>query len=256
MKQFLVTIVLLALLASSMFAVIAQDDPIPLPTAVGGEGNDGQIRGTPDPDDPRVQSMLDFRSELATRTLADYRVVYVTDEAAIGSNPYLTPEALAESQIHFATNWDDVLALNDEAAIQGLIIHQSALDFVDYEWVQQAYRDAVPVVGVNLFFPEMSELTGDLCQKAKGFENGNPIEGDFFIQYRYHVRNVENEADLDNIYHAELELCKDADVVYEVSTYSSGGGYGINPLQSDHGFSMLQGYLTYAMFYVEYETIN
>lgn len=64
-----------------------------------------------------------------------------------------------------ADSWQAVLDAVAESPIHVLIVHESAYDNVDLDWTRSAYRSEVLIVGLDMSFEQIQEMTGDWCEK-------------------------------------------------------------------------------------------
>lgn len=157
-----------------------------------------------DPADPRVQQLQADYNAALNDSVSNYRVAYIAQENTV------TVDSLAVGDAQIASTWDEVIAFDAAAPLQAIVIHSSAIESVDSEWVHAAYRRGVIVAGVNLFLPELSALTGDNCVSRHGIsmDVANTHSGDYFVLYYYRLQ-PENEADREAINTAQLQNCAD-----------------------------------------------
>lgn len=157
-----------------------------------------------DPADPRVQQLQAAYNAALNDSVSNYRVAYIAQENTVTSG------YLAAADVQITSTWDEVLAFDAAAPLQAIVIRSSAIESVDSEWVRAAYRRGIIVVGVNLFLPELSALTGDNCVSRHGISTdaANTHSGDYFVLYYYRLQ-PENEADREAINTVQLQNCTD-----------------------------------------------
>jgi hypothetical protein len=176
-----------------------------------------------DPSDPRVQQLQADYNAAISADLSNYRVAYLAQENSIAA------DNLVATGVELASTWEEAMSLDASAPLQAIVIHSSAVGSVDSEWVHAAYRRGVIVVGVDLFFPELSALTGDNCTLRHGIatNTANTHSGDYFVLYYYHLQPV-NEADREAINAAKLQNCLEP---------ANSGFVG------EHGYQLQEGFM-------------
>jgi hypothetical protein len=119
-------------------------------------------------------AMTEYRAQFKDRTLSDYRIGY------LGS---LTPSYEGEllSGDNIRANFPDVMIITSEedraiwvseGEANAIVIHPSALSWIDTKWVQDAYLHGMAVGTIGMTYEQHAELTGDNCTlPAKA---GNP----------------------------------------------------------------------------------
>ncbi len=176
--------------------ITAQDNPpaptwLPAPTALG--ETESEVLGftgstgsdeAPDWAQARIAEQRAYYAPFMTKTLREFRVVYISAEGSIADSSLLSPQRFSnQSGIAIAHTWDDVLRLDEQEPLQALLIHESARPFIDTTWVQAAYRRGVVIGGINLFFRDMSGIVGNYCVHANA---ESPYrDRDFFVLYYY-----------------------------------------------------------------------
>lgn len=220
---FVFVAVLAMILASALPSQsTAQGDPIPLPTAaVAPEDHDAQDENTAPEYVAAIKQMYrDYYRQFENRTLADYRIAYLISSEAALADSWVSPERLTADAptLEIAHSWDELLYLHTQESLDEVIIHSSALGFVDTVWTQSAYRLGIVIIGVNTSFEEWRILTGDECSFK---QEGRPFSGDFFIATYYALR-LNNESDRDAVADTLFKECRHSDTLdYHWSTASS-----------------------------------
>src|SRR5690606_27708021 len=67
------------------------------------------------------------------------------------------------------TGWQEVTQYHERIPLDVLIIHDSALNLVNREWVQNAYANGVVIAGFNINGQTMSDFVGNHCITNNGF---------------------------------------------------------------------------------------
>lgn len=120
-----------------------------------------------------------YRRELADFDFADYTTVYLIAPEVPESVQIATAENVAERLLaRVVHTWAEVEQILTETPIDIMLIHMSAVDEVDAEWLRQAYRDGTMVVGFSTPFETLTELAGDACA-----ENENPFVPERFDEW-------------------------------------------------------------------------
>lgn len=110
----------------------------------------------------------------------DYSVVFLGAEGAASANGLVTAERLSQSfGAVTVSNWDQVVSISQAEVIDALIVHRSALEKVDREWVARNYRQGVTIAGIDLNGAEMAELLRDACLTRDGFADYH--SGSYFV---------------------------------------------------------------------------
>ncbi len=92
----------------------------------------------------------------------DGQIVYVVSSDLSQVDPLVAPEKLERTiGSQSAYQWNEVVEINESSPIDALVIHESALPFVDQQWVTAAYQRGVLIAGINIGGPEMANLVGN-----------------------------------------------------------------------------------------------
>jgi hypothetical protein len=89
-----------------------------------------------------------------------FNIVYLVDRTT-ELDEAISIERIAE---YFHTqpldSWEDVLLYDDLLAIEAMIIHSSALPFIDQEWTAEAYKRGVIFAAFDLPSQDFAEVVG------------------------------------------------------------------------------------------------
>jgi hypothetical protein len=199
---------------SSESLIIAQSDPLPLPdsTEEAPEYPDGPpVEQSEEMSQEDMNAIATAQAEFESRSISDYRTAYLIEADTAAGNEFITEENVMETIGAEGINtWEDFLILNEEHPFQIILVHVSMLDAVDLEWLHDAYRNNVIIVGINFTQEQMQILTGDACLKDM---NPDRVVGDFtgsFLTFVYTVSAVD-ESLYETIHQAELIDCTDYD---------------------------------------------
>lgn len=204
----LITIVLLVVISLIAIPAIAQDSgenpPVPVYPEI--------------PNPPQTEAEFEAwssarleakRAYLTSLSITDLHVVSLVSGEAASFPERLSPNLLVESLgAIVATSWADVQKVSQERQIDVLIVYGEAAKLTDLEWMQDAYRSGTIIVGVNVPFETLVELTGDQCLKEP-----NPgYEAYFPNRYLYFTFSVRSDLDSvkDAVTSSELEACESA----------------------------------------------
>jgi hypothetical protein len=182
----------------------AQD--VPEPTTIP-HSDSTETQPSPDWVEARHNQLRNSYDAQQSKSISEYNVLYLTDDRGDTNSllSVLSESFQTEADIELVNNWDAVLDNNSAHTLDGLIIHQSALDLVDQKWIQAAYRNGMVVTGINIPALEMYKLIGNNCVPTDGKELG-PSRGIFFISHYYKVEGSNDQ--ITEIAHGnELQRC-------------------------------------------------
>ncbi len=92
----------------------------------------------------------------------DGKIVYVVSSDDSQIDPLVAPEKLERTiGSQSAYEWNEVVEMDEASPIDALVIHESALPFVDQQWVMAAYKRGVVIAGINIGGPEIANLVGN-----------------------------------------------------------------------------------------------
>jgi hypothetical protein len=133
----------------------------------------------------RIRAISDefYRRETENFDFANYRVVYLVAPNLPDTVKIATPDAVAEQfSAQIAHTWEEVERILTEGPIDIFLIHNSAVDQADREWVSAAYRDGTMIVGLSTPFETLTELAGDACAK-----NENPFIFELYQEWSLYL---------------------------------------------------------------------
>lgn len=120
-----------------------------------------------------------WQAEEDAFSYSDVRSVYLIAPELSDVDVYANANTVADKfSTQIAHSWRDIDTFLEEAPIDILFIHGSALDQVDSEWVRAAYRSHTLVVGFSTPFDALAEIAGDSCVK-----NPNPQVPEFYREW-------------------------------------------------------------------------
>lgn len=202
----------------------------------------------PAPDVPlgpteEVRAAEQMAVDVASRKPSDFRIEFFIAPDALASADYLSMgDLLTELDVTPTTDWESFSLKEGYEGTQIVIVDQSALDFVDREWMREAYRSRVIIVGMDLSYEEMVELTGEHCS---GVDNRVEFKHHFWIfEYTYSVElGGEMLAEIDDdleqiIYESATETCiykssKDERLVKRPESVFIGQGFYFQPITDE-----------------------
>lgn len=137
------------------------------------------------PDEATATPIQTPTPEVVNEILINYRIIYVLAEDVINPDHVVAPDKLqSDIRAIIAYDWESVLEAEMEAPLDVVIIHQSALPFVDYAWVRNAYESGIVISLIDIYYPELADVMGFNCGAAPT----EPFyEENFFITYHFHV---------------------------------------------------------------------
>jgi hypothetical protein len=154
--------------------------------------------------------------------LQGYQIVYLVDQHAVAPVDVVAPQRLEQDMgAIIADVWTTVLQAEAESPIELLIIHQSALLFIDQTWVQAAYGRGVVISFINVPLDQRLEVLGLTCLQGK-FEP-EPMEtmGDFFTYQAFKV--IAKPEIRQKLFEAHQQ-CQDMNSIRWSGSFSGGGG--------------------------------
>jgi hypothetical protein len=272
MKKFIGFSASVLFMLASLFGALlvfpsrAQQDPMPLPTEVQQNSNTTDITPTAAPTDiASVNAVIrkmfgDYYAQFTGRTLEDYRVAYLVTPESIESISFFDVDTLLEAipSLLVASSWQEVMQLEQESPLHGLVIHASAYPWVDTQWTQNAYARGVVITVVDMTFKQRADVTGDKCEfpLTPATENGNPFtwnkdydpEKGSVVISSYWALRVTNEADRWSIAQRLLHECgKDDGLPY----LGIGSGVTNEYIVSEEKFNQLPGIILSDLVQVE-----
>lgn len=173
-----------------------------------------------------------------TRDPDDYRIVYLFAPGTVAPDSLYAPESLAAYMpLEVVTTWEEVLALDVEQPIDTLIVHGSAKDMVDVEWMRDAPFRGLMLATINLDFVEIAELLGNQCRKAKLKIGTFPTVTDGYWVVKVDRIRLTNPADEPVYFDAKYVNCTKFKPTGEMNTSSSGGQGNLSELNGVQRFA-------------------
>jgi hypothetical protein len=144
-----------------------------------------------------------------SRSIQNYRIAYLIDTAAVPSDSFVSADTITTlTGAVVLSSWEAFLEANNEQTFEIVLVHSSLYDRVDVEWTREAYRNKIILVGFNLTYQQLSELTGDRCTRNP-FKR-TPTSADTFLYFTYSLE-LEDERYRESIHQAVLETCTNYD---------------------------------------------
>jgi hypothetical protein len=128
---------------------------------------------------------------------ARYQIVYLVREGAVPPDSLLSPTNLLGqvTQADIAYSWDDVIRFNS-TPVQALIVHQSAYDLADRQWIAAAYGRGMILASLNLSPAQHALLRNSECAGANSGSVGvNEMLGANFYVATGFIIAAENDHD-------------------------------------------------------------
>ncbi|MBK9123795.1 MAG: hypothetical protein IPM16_11840 [Chloroflexi bacterium] len=167
--------VLCVLICAIALPAVAQDPPILSP----------QSKLTREQRERKLEIIREVRqayfAQFRTRTAADYNLVYIVGPALLEDTAsYVAVNILQDNipnLVVVASGSDfERLAENDWTRFDSIVIHRSALEWLDAESIQRAYARGIAVTTLGMRFEEHAALTGDRCSLPA--TRGDPLLND------------------------------------------------------------------------------
>lgn len=152
-RIWILTVMMGVALLGGNSAIYAQENPIPVP---------------PPPETENMESIEAYveRATLeAQAELSNYRIVYLVEADALNSEDVAHPSRFNDNfGATIAHNWQELQDLNDEAPIDAIILHETALNKIDNAQLSEYYKNGVVIVLINIYHPQVAELLGLQCE--------------------------------------------------------------------------------------------
>lgn len=165
-----------------------------------------------------------------SRQLTDYRVAYLVGELPEESFVSAKQMQGVYPNLLIAQQWEEVLRLESEARLDGLIIHQSALPWVDTAWTQRAYAESKLITVLDMSFGQRAEVTGDYCSypvnertRDLNLYTYSERQGGHHVLMTFWVLLTEDENQRMNIAHYHLQTCGEGERIPGPQSTVSGG---------------------------------
>jgi hypothetical protein len=171
--------------------------------------------------------------------LQGYQVVYMVDQNAVAPADVVAPQRLEQDTgAIIADVWTTVLRAEAESPIQLLIIHQSALPFIDRAWVQAAYGRGVVISFINVPLDQRLEVLGMTCYQDQMSPAPMETMGDFFTYQAFKV--IAKPEIRQKLFEAHQQ-CQDMETIRWSGRFS--GGSGVDTLQLPESYQIFMGTL-------------
>lgn len=192
--------------ASLFFTGLAQEE---IPST----NSEGDPALTPPPD----EMIATFEAEAATweakrasLTIFDFRVAYLVSEDAMLTETIVSPQNIANLMgAEIFNAWDAFDSSNQTEPFGIVLLHGSMYEHVNKREISIMYRNSVFIVGIDMPFRQLADLTDDQC-----VENPNPgLLNRFdhaFLYFIYDVVAV-NEANFGLVKPEDSESCNSWD---------------------------------------------
>lgn len=158
-------------------------------------------------DEQQVQNDIEAQARvnnLSRRNISGYRLAYLIKD---DQDSVISASNIADKTGAIVVNsWEEFSDLNEDQPFQIVLLQNSILDEIDISWIQEAYRNGVIIVGINIEMARFAELTGDQCM-GKKYADTKFVDQDFFIYFTYAVQVTDTTA-IDAVHQAELENCE------------------------------------------------
>ncbi|MCU0499136.1 MAG: hypothetical protein MUF87_17420 [Anaerolineae bacterium] len=165
-----------------------------------------------------------------TRQLTDYRVAYLVGE--LPKESLISPEQMqgVYPNLLIAQQWEDVLNLEQESRLDGLIIHQSALPWVDTAWTQRAYAEGKLFAVLDMSFGQRAEVIGDYCSypvnertRDLNLYSYSERQNGHHVLMTFWVLLTDDESQRMNMAHYHLQTCGEGERIPGPQRTVSGG---------------------------------
>lgn len=110
-----------------------------------------------------------------------YRILYLLAPEAVAPNSSMAPARLeAALGVETVYSGHEVVAQDQLAPVDALVIHASAITMLDSEWLSKTYWRGTVVGVFNVDALQLAEIVQDLCISRGEFAS-EPYPGDFYL---------------------------------------------------------------------------
>jgi hypothetical protein len=96
-----------------------------------------------------------------------YHIVYLLDRGIRYENELVRPENLFKGmtniQVDTVVSWKDLLKAHSKQPIDALVLHESAVSMVDFEWIANAYWHGLTISTISTRPAMLAHLFDDAC---------------------------------------------------------------------------------------------
>jgi hypothetical protein len=171
--------------------------------------------------------------------LQGYQIVYLVDQNAVAPVDVVAPQRLEQDMGAIITSgWSRVESADAESPIELLIIHQSALPFIDQTWVRAAYGRGVVISFINVPLDQRLEVLGMTCYEDQMSPPPMETMGQFFTTYAF---KVDADPEVQQEVFEAHQQCQDVNSIRFSGQVSSGGGG--DTLQLPESYQIFMGTL-------------
>lgn len=95
----------------------------------------------------------------------DQRIVYALDSASVPEDLIIAPNNLQAifPKVLIAESQADLIDLHEQMPLHALILHVSALTWIDPDWVHYQYLNGTPLITIDMTFSQSSPLLSSGC---------------------------------------------------------------------------------------------
>jgi hypothetical protein len=232
-KKFLIFAVTLLTASLGLLTVLAQEVPLPLP---------------PESDESTItQEVVPPIDQTGNTLLKQYHIAYLIENNALTEDHVVAPAKVSKDIGAVVTNdWQSFLIANQNTPFQAVILHKSALSFVDYVWFNEAYKQGVIVSLIDIYYPEIPRITGIECADKPSDEF---YKDNFFVTMYVAVRTVVPSDK--EIFIQAIEDCKHLDVDQLQNIIMFARGAEKESLEGEYGYRYFTGSLMGAFSNIE-----
>lgn len=131
-----------------------------------------------------------------------YTIIYLVTSDGFEPRGFTSPDGMLVelTAAHVAQNAEELRSLRESItihAIDAVIVHESAYEWVDREWTSTLAQTGTPIAVINMYMPEMAELIDDDCmrqlaaedERFKRFGSDDTGADHFYIHSAMHIPN-------------------------------------------------------------------
>jgi|GEM_PF-5584144 len=132
-----------------------------------------------------------------TLSSSSYHIAYLLDRNTEFEDDVLRPENLfkefAGHKVSIVYSWKDLLATHARQRLDALVLHESALPMVDFEWVASAYWHGVTISTLGIGPAMIAHLYDNGCLPL-GYTMPVPEEGVYYTTSTHLILSLQDQA--------------------------------------------------------------
>jgi hypothetical protein len=142
-----------------------------------------------------IAVLLGFRLVSPAPADPTYHIAYLLDRSTHFESEHLRPENLFKGvsgyTVDVVYSWQELMRAQTKQPLDILVLHDSALRMVDFEWMAAAYWSGMTISGINIRPTMLAHLFDDACL-LYGQEMALPEEPPYFTMTTRLILSVQD----------------------------------------------------------------